>query len=216
MKLGVTMMVLSTIAALLGLGQASGQRGDGAIDAPMFLYEIPVNKIDGTETTLKEYEGEVLLIVNVASKCGFTNQYKGLQALYETYQDQGFQVLGFPANNFLNQEPGTNEQIAAFCEANFGVTFPMFEKISVKGADMHPLYQHLTSKQLHPDYGGDIGWNFTKFVVSRDGRLVGRFGSRTGPDHEALVGTVERALAAPTPEEAAKAKSDVKSVSEGK
>lgn len=216
MRLGVTIMVLSTIAALLGLGKASGQSADGAVDAPMFLHEIPVDKIDGTETTLKEYEGDVLLIVNVASKCGFTNQYKGLQELYEQYRDQGFEVLGFPANNFLNQEPGSNEQIAAFCEANFGVTFPMFEKISVKGGDMHPLYQHLTSKQLHPDFGGEIGWNFTKFVISRDGRVVARFGSRTKPDHEALVGAVEKALAAPSPEEAKKAKSDVKGVSEGK
>src|SRR6187455_3787524 len=135
------------------------------------VYEIPVCTIDGKETTLGEYKGKALLIVNVASKCGLTPQYEGLEKLYEDYRDKGLEVLGFPANNFLGQEPGTNEEIKTFCKTKYNVTFPMFSKISVKGADIHPLYQFLTSKETDPQFGGDITWNFNKFLVDRSGKL---------------------------------------------
>jgi len=203
MRRGVAAMFLSLIPLLFGLGEAAGRSAasdEESIKVPMLIDMIPITKIDGTETTLAEFKGHVLLIVNVASECGFTDQYSGLQELYEKYADRGFAVLGFPANNFQNQEPGSNEKIAKFCRTTFGVTFPMFEKISVLGEDMHPLYQHLTSKDLHPDFGGDIGWNFTKFILNRDGKVVARFSSAIRPTNEALLGTLEQALAERRPE----------------
>ena len=134
------------------------------------LYAFALNDIEGTPATLGQYEGEVLLLVNVASKCGYTKQYAGLEALYEKYKDEGLVVLGFPANNFGGQEPGTNEEILAFCTGTFNVTFPMFAKISVKGDDIHPLYAYLTGAETNPDFAGDIKWNFNKFLVNRTGR----------------------------------------------
>jgi glutathione peroxidase len=143
---------------------------------------------------MSSYRGQVLMLVNVASKCGFTGQYEGLQKLYETYRDQGFEVLGFPANNFMNQEPGTNEEIQNSCQLNFGVTFPMFAKLSVKGEDQHPLYRYLTSKETNPDHAGGIKWNFTKSLIGRDGAVVARFGSRTEPGGKKVVEAIESAL----------------------
>jgi glutathione peroxidase len=139
-------------------------------------------------------KGKVLLIVNVASKCGFTGQYEGLQELYTTYSNRNFAVLGFPANDFLGQEPGTEAEIQSFCTLTYGVTFPMFAKILVKGKDMHPLYKFLTSKETNPEFGGAISWNFNKFLIGRDGATVGRFGSRTKPEDKELVEAVEKAL----------------------
>ena len=158
------------------------------------IHDFVVKGIDGKDVELADYKGKVLLIVNVASKCGFTGQYKGLQELYETYKDKGFVILGFPANNFLGQEPGTNAEIRQFCTLNYGVTFPMFAKISVKGKDMHPLYAYLTSKETNPEFGGAISWNFNKFLVGRDGKILARFGSRTKPENGALIKTVERTI----------------------
>ena len=158
------------------------------------VYDCAVKQIDGTSTNLAGYKGRVLLIVNVASKCGFTGQYAGLQKLYETYKDRGLVVLGFPANDFLGQEPGTNEEIAQFCSLKYHVTFPMFEKITVKGRDMHPLYQCLTDKATNPQFGGAITWNFNKFLIGRDGRIVARFGSRTKPDDQDLIKAIEDGL----------------------
>lgn len=149
-----------------------------------------MESIDGESVNLESYKGKVVLIVNVASKCGFTPQYDGLQELYETYKDQGFVVLGFPANNFMGQEPGTDEQIKQFCTTNFGVTFPMFSKISVKGKDQHPLYQYLTDKQAH-DFGGAIKWNFTKFLVGKDGTLKARFSPNTKPQDDKVISAIE-------------------------
>ncbi|MBU1700288.1 MAG: glutathione peroxidase [Candidatus Eisenbacteria bacterium] len=196
MRKGVAIMFLSLMASLLGFGKADERPAAVSIvgETVVPLYGISVTKIDGTKTALGEYKGDLLLIVNVASKCGFTGQYEGLQALYEKYADQGFKVLGFPANNFMNQEPGSNEEIAKFCSAKFNVTFPMFEKISVKGKDMHPLYQFLTSEKLNPGFGGEIGWNFNKFLISREGRVIGRFGSRTAPNDEELISMIEKGL----------------------
>ena len=134
-------------------------------------------------------------MVNVAGKCGFTPQYEGLQKLYEKYKDDGFVILGFPANNFLHQEPGTNEEIKTFCRSNYGVTFPMFAKISVKGKDQHPLYKYLTDKKAH-DFGGKIGWNFTKFLIGRDGQIKARFSTKTKPEDETVVAAIEKELSA--------------------
>ena len=155
------------------------------------IYDIGVTRIDGVATNLAGYRGQVMLIVNVASKCGFTGQYAGLQKLYETYKDRGLVVLGFPANDFKGQEPGTNEEIAQFCSEQYNVTFPMYAKITVKEPDMHPLYRLLTT---HPKFGGAITWNFNKFLVGRDGSIVARFGSPTTPESREVVDAIEQAL----------------------
>lgn len=146
------------------------------------LYDIQVRTLDGEETTLAPFRGEVLLIVNVASGCGLTPQYAGLEALHRRYQARGFSVLGFPCNQFGGQEPGTTTEIAAFCELNFGVTFPLFEKVQVNGRRTHPLYQHLKRSQHGMLLSRAIRWNFTKFLVSRRGEVVGRFSSRVKPE----------------------------------
>lgn len=160
------------------------------------IYDFTMKKIDGSVTPLAEYKGKVLLIVNVASKCGFTGQYAGLQKLYETYRDRGLVILGFPANDFLRQEPGTNQEIAQFCSLKYNVTFPMFEKISVTGEDCHPLYQYLISKATNPEFSGKITWNFNKFLISREGRILARFGSRTTPEDKEVIAAIEKALLA--------------------
>jgi glutathione peroxidase len=169
---------------------------EAAAEAPEArIYGFELNDIDGNPVPLAEFEGRALLIVNVASKCGFTRQYAGLEDLYEEYADQGLVVLGFPANNFGNQEPGTNAEIKAFCSTNYGVTFPMFSKISVKGGDKHPLYVYLTEEVEDESLRGEIGWNFNKFLVGRDGRVLARFESRVSPESEELRSAVDRALA---------------------
>jgi glutathione peroxidase len=153
------------------------------------LYEYPLHRIDGTPATLADYRGQVLLVVNVASKCGLTPQYAGLQSLYETYRDRGLVVAGFPANEFGAQEPGSNDEIATFCETSFGVTFPMFQKIVVKGAGIDPLYSEL----IRTPPGGDIQWNFEKFLVDREGNVT-RFAPTVTPSDPALVAAIENAL----------------------
>ncbi|MBN2683996.1 MAG: glutathione peroxidase [Pontiellaceae bacterium] len=160
------------------------------------IYDAEVKTISGESVKLDQYKGKVLLIVNTASKCGFTGQYEGLQALYETYQDQDFIILGFPSNDFMNQEPGSNEEIASFCKLNYGVTFPMFEKISVKGKNQHPLYSFLTAKETNPEYAGKISWNFNKFLISKSGEIVNRFGSQTKPSDNTLVAAIEKEIGA--------------------
>jgi glutathione peroxidase len=159
------------------------------------LYGIPVNDIDGAATTLAPYKGKVLLIVNVASKCGFTPQYKELQEVYVKRKDAGLVVLGFPCNQFGEQEPGSDTEIKQFCSTNYGVTFPLFDKIEVNGEQRHPLYVELAGKDS--PFPGDIPWNFTKFVVGRDGRIVNRFGPKTKPDAPELTAAIDAALAGP-------------------
>jgi len=177
------------------------------------IEAIPLKTIDGADATLGDWSGKVRLVVNVASKCGLTPQYEGLEKMYETYADQGFTVMGFPANNFGAQEPGTNEEVAEFCTTNFGVKFPMFEKISVKGDDQHPLYAALVDAQptaaakddafrqrlagygMKPDKETDVLWNFEKFLVGRDGTVIGRFAPDVTATDELLVKAVEQALA---------------------
>ena len=157
------------------------------------IYDFTLPSIDGQAMPLSNYKGKVVLLVNVASRCGFTPQYKGLEALYEKYKDQGFVILGFPANNFGSQEPGTNQEIKTFCSTKYSVTFPMYAKVSVKGADQTPLYQYLTT-QADPTHTGDIKWNFTKFLVDRDGHVVQRFESAARRDSQEVVSAVEKQL----------------------
>lgn len=164
------------------------------VDRYVLDFEMPL--LEGQMQSLEEYKGKVLLLVNVASQCGYTPQYEPLQALYETYHNRGFEVVGFPANNFGQQEPGTNEEILQFCERNYGVTFPMFAKISVKGDDMHPLYQKITS-QPEP-IGGEIKWNFQKYLVDRDGNVVMKFLTKVEPDDERVTEAIETLLGEPS------------------
>ncbi|MGG6313866.1 glutathione peroxidase [Paenibacillus macerans] len=147
----------------------------------MSIYDFEVRTISGETTTLKPYQGQVLLIVNTASGCGLTPHYEGLQRLYGEYKDQGLTVLGFPCNQFAGQEPGTEEEIKAFCETNYQVTFPLFSKIEVKGENAHPLYKYLLDQTPAPYHTGDIEWNFVKFLVDRDGNVVKQYGARTEP-----------------------------------
>lgn len=177
------------------------------------VYDIPLKTIDGEDTSLAEYKGKVLLVVNVASKCGLTPQYDGLQKLYEAKNPAGFEVLGFPANNFGGQEPGTEAEIKDFCDTKFHVTFPMFSKISVVGEDKHPLYEALTAAKpeaeggdtmrknlenygIKPNPAPEVLWNFEKFVIGKDGAVVGRFTPDTAADDPKLVAALDAALAA--------------------
>jgi len=165
-----------------------------AEDKTMTIYDFTMEDIKGNSINLEDYKNKVIMIVNTASKCGFTYQYDGLEKLYQVYKDQGFVILGFPANNFLKQEPGTNDEIADFCRLNYGVTFPMFSKISVKGKDIHPLYEYLTSKNAGHDFDGKISWNFNKFLISKDGEIINRFGSKVKPEDKKIVNTIAEAL----------------------
>jgi glutathione peroxidase len=158
------------------------------------VHEFTLNSIDGSPAPLSAYQGKVVLIVNVASRCGFTPQYAGLEALYEKYKDRGFAILGFPANNFGSQEPGTKEEIKTFCSSKYNVTFPMYSKISVKGDDQAPLYQFLTDKQANPATGGEIQWNFTKFLVDKNGKVVARFEPKVTPESPDVAAAIEKAL----------------------
>jgi glutathione peroxidase len=153
------------------------------------IHEFTLNSIVGKPAPLSTYDGKVVLLVNVASRCGYTPQYTGLEALYQKYKDQGLVILGFPANNFGGQEPGTNEEIKTFCSTKYNVTFPMYSKVSVKGSDMTPLYKFLTETK-----GGDVKWNFTKFLADKHGNVIGRFESAVTPDSPELISAVETAL----------------------
>lgn len=161
----------------------------GVLMAASSVHEFTLSTIDGKPAPLSSYKGKVLLLVNVASKCGYTPQYKGLQSLYEKYKDRGLVVVGVPANNFGSQEPGTNEEIKTFCSRTYNVTFPMMSKVSVKGEDKTPLYGYLTDAA-----GGDVKWNFTKFLVDKDGKVISRFESKVTPDSPELTAAVEKAL----------------------
>src|SRR5271169_6323496 len=157
------------------------------------VYTFTLNSIDGKPAPLADYKGKVVLLVNVASQCGYTPQYTALEAIYEKYKDQGFVILGFPANNFGAQEPGTNEEIKTFCTRKYSVTFPMYSKISVKGVDQAPLYTYLT-KETGTGITGDIKWNFTKFLVDRDGKVIQRFEPAVTPDSKELTAAIEKQL----------------------
>jgi glutathione peroxidase len=157
------------------------------------IYDFTLPNIDGQPMPLSEFKGKVVLMVNVASQCGYTPQYSALESIYEKYKDQGFVILGFPANNFGAQEPGTNQEIKTFCSRKYSVTFPMYSKVSVKGSDQTPLYKYLTT-QADPTHTGDIKWNFTKFLVDRQGNVVQRFEPAVTPDSADVTAAVEKLL----------------------
>src|SRR3984885_3649172 len=164
-----------------------------AYAAPKSIYDFTLPLLNGKDAPLADYKGKVILVVNVASRCGFTPQYSALESIYEKYKDQGFVILGFPANNFGSQEPGTNAEIKNFCSAKYNVTFPMYAKVSVKGDDQTPLYKYLT-ESANPTAAGEIKWNFTKFLVDRNGRVVQRFEPETTPDSTQITSAIEKAL----------------------
>lgn len=178
----VLSVVIAAVLVLLTAGGAVAETN---------VHSFSATSIDGEEKSLADYKGKVLLIVNTASKCGFTGQYEGLQELYAAHKDDGLVVLGFPSNDYLGQEPGTNEEIKAFCSTNYGVEFDMFAKIHTKGDDIHPLYAYLTEKSPYP---GKISWNFNKFLVNRDGEVVARYGSRVKPQSEKLLTDLKKVL----------------------
>ncbi len=180
------MKTIALLAALLIMQTITARAGS--------LYDIKLKDIDGKDTTLAAYKGKAVLIVNVASKCGYTKQYAGLEATYLKYKDKGFVVLGFPCNQFGGQEPGTNEEIKQFCSSKFNVTFPLFDKLEVNGEKRHPLYVALAGKDS--PFPGDIKWNFNKFLIGKDGKILNRYDSKVTPESEELTKAVEGALAA--------------------
>lgn len=190
----LTITVVATLFAIVTLPFGKSVNADDVkATSPL---DFTMKSIDGKDVPLSTYKGKVLLFVNTASKCGLTPQYEQLVALKTKYADKGFEILGFPANNFLWQEPGTDEEIKTFCTTKYKVNFDMFSKISVKGSDIHPLYKFLTSKETDPKFSGDISWNFEKFLVDRNGQVINRFSPKTKPDADDVIKAVEAALAA--------------------
>ena len=187
--------LLAVLAAGLvaGAAFADDKTGDKKVTGPL---DFTLKGIDGKDVDLGQYKGKVVLLVNVASECGYTPQYKGLQELYEKYGREGLVVIGVPSNDFGKQEPGSNADILKFCQTNYKVTFPMMAKVVVKGDDKAPLYKYLTSKETDPKFPGEVGWNFEKFLVGRNGEVVGRFKSGVEPTAEPLVSAVKKELAA--------------------
>src|SRR5579862_8950911 len=184
--LEIKMRKLFVLLALLGTTLMAAEKT---------VFDFTLNSIEGQATPLSAYKGKVVLLVNVASRCGFTPQYTALEAVYEKYKDRGFVIVGIPANNFGSQEPGTNQEIKTFCQTKYSVTFPMMSKVSVKGDDKTPLYQFLTDKAANPQTGGEIQWNFTKFLIGPDGRVVRRFESAVTPDSLEVTTAIEKTLA---------------------
>jgi glutathione peroxidase len=182
----LALLVLALVAVALALpGMAADAQGP---------LDFKVKSIDQQPVDLNQYKGDVLLVVNVASKCGLTPQYKQLEAVYTRYKDKGFKVLGFPANEFLGQEPGSDQEIAQFCSSKYQVDFPMFSKVVVRGEGIAPLYRYLTSRETNPDFAGDITWNFEKFLIGRNGKVVKRFAPKVKPDAPEVVEAIEAEL----------------------
>lgn len=187
----VKSLILASVA--VAVAAAVSQAAD-AKNSPKNALDFKMKNIAGKDVDLSKYQGKVVMVVNVASHCGNTPQYKGLQELYDKYKGQGLVVLGFPANEFGKQEPGTDEEIQKFCSDNYNVTFDMFSKVVVKGEGICPLYQYLTSKEANPSTGGDVSWNFEKFLVGRDGKVAARFSPRAQPDSKDVVSKIEEEL----------------------
>jgi glutathione peroxidase len=190
-------VILAASAGLMFLVRAKDSNNESKHDkkgATKSVYEFTLKDKGGKDVKLEQFRGKVVMLVNVASKCGYTPQYEGLEKIYKQYKDQGFVILGLPANNFGAQEPGTDEEIQEFCRINYGVTFPVFSKISVKGDDKHPLYKYLTEKESNPDFAGEIKWNFNKFLVNRDGKVIARFESADKPEDAKVTQAIEGAL----------------------
>jgi glutathione peroxidase len=188
-KLAVSLSCIALIFSATTLGNNKMPSGNANS-----IYGFSLRDINGKDVSLGSYQGKVLLLVNVASRCGLTPQYEALQKVYTKYQEKGFVILGFPANNFGSQEPGTNEEIKTFCSTKYNVSFPLFSKISVKGDDIHPLYKFLTDKETDPEFAGDIKWNFNKFLVGKDGRIIARFEPQVKPDSDVVTQAIEKAL----------------------
>ncbi len=188
-----SLLLLSVLS--MTVAPDSGTAGTAPAAKPSGPLAFTVKANDGHDVDLSQYKGKVVLFVNTASKCGYTPQYKGLEELYKANKDKGFAVVAFPADNFGHQEPGTNEEIKTFCTSKYDVTFDLMGKVSVKGSDKVPLYQYLTSSEAGHAFGGEIKWNFTKFLIGKDGQLIGRFEPNTAPGDPALVTAVEAALA---------------------
>src|ERR1700719_176800 len=184
-------MMKVTAATIFGLLFCAAAAFSAA-DKTVFDYTL--NTIDGQPAPLAAYKGKVVMLVNVASRCGFTPQYSALESVYEKFKDRGFVIVGIPANNFGSQEPGTNQEIKTFCQTKYSVTFPMMSKVSVKGDDKTPSYQFLTDKAANPQTGGEIQWNFTKFLIGPDGRVVARFEPAVTPDSAEITAAIEKAL----------------------
>ena len=187
-------IALPIFVALLGSLAAFAIAEESTKEVPAVL-NFTMDSLDGKPVPLSKYQGKVVMMVNVASKCGNTKQYKPLQALHEKYADKGLAILGFPANDFGSQEPGTSEDIAAFCEKNYGVKFDMFSKITVKGDAQHPLYKFLTAQETAPQPAGEIKWNFEKFLIGKDGKVAARFAPKTQPDSEEVLKAINAELA---------------------
>jgi glutathione peroxidase len=188
-------MALCVLVLTFGLLAIDAQGDTTPTTKPATALAFVVKDIDGKDVDLSTYKGKVVLIVNVASKCGFTKQYAGLEKLYEEHEDAGLVVIGFPANNFNGQEPGSEDQIKSFCSTTYGVTFPMMSKISVKGDDKAPLYRYLTEPATAGEFAGEIGWNFNKFLIDKDGKIAARFPSDVTPGDPKLIEAITAALA---------------------
>ena len=196
LKVGLLFLVLALVAAvvlLYGYGMILNPTPSEPVNASS-VYDFTMKDIDGNDVKLDAFKGRVIMIVNTASKCGYTPQYEGLEAIYKKYKDRGFVILGFPANNFMGQEPGTEKEIKEFCTLKYNVTFPMFSKISVAGRDQHPLYGFLTNKATNPEFGGEISWNFNKFLIGKDGKVVGRFATAVKPEDASVITAIETEL----------------------
>jgi len=193
-------MIAIILSIMLGLfnffrpkeGQLDSYQSNKLQNSDKTIYKFTMDDIDGKPVSLSDFKGKVVLIVNVASKCGLTPQYEELQALYEKHKDKGLVILAFPANNFLGQEPGTDAEIKSFCSKNYGVTFPVFSKISVKGKDMAPLYQFLTNQSENGVMDSSVKWNFQKYLIDREGRLVTFFDPRTSVNDEKVTGAIQQ------------------------
>jgi glutathione peroxidase len=185
------LLTLLVCAALVMFATAKTVKDPTTMNTASSIYEFTMNDIDGKSIKLEKYKGNVILIVNVASKCGYTPQYEGLEVVYKRFKDKGFVILGFPANNFMGQEPGSDAEIKQFCSTKYNVSFPIFSKISVKGGDIHPLYQYLTQNANPP---GEVKWNFAKFLIGKDGKIVARFDSGVKPESAELISAIESSL----------------------
>jgi glutathione peroxidase len=192
MTLKFTFALAGAAVLAAAFATVSGAAEKQAVPAAL---NFTMRDIDGKEVPLRKYQGQVLLVVNVASYCGNTRQYTNLQALYERYGKQGFSVLAFPANDFGKQEPGTEQEIKEFCTTKYKVTFPMFAKVVVKGEGQAPFYRYLTSKETNPSFGGDVEWNFAKFLINRKGEVIARFPAKLDPGSPEVVSAIEKALA---------------------
>ena len=193
MKLGVIGLLLLLMTGVVGMSNSFGSNHGDSSDEKS-IYDFKVKTITGEEVSLEEYKGKTILIVNVASKCGYTRQYAEMQAAFEKYKDRDFVVLGFPCNQFGGQEPGSEAEIIKFCQDNYGVKFPMFAKLDVKGAGADPLFQYLTKLETAPKEAGDISWNFEKFLIDADGKVVGRYKSAVSPTGKEMEELLEKML----------------------